>query len=848
MTSGPVPIILPGVEAGIGDSRSTVHAARMRAAAAFVALAAGVAMARWLGPVPAAACFAATAVCLGVAAAGQRMTGVALLVAMMAFGAGWFGVRVESVPRDSLARILEGDRGNAPLTVRGVVLTTPRMMVRERSGLARFVVASPRARFDLEVDSVLIEGGAWQGASGRLWVRVEGEELPAVRAGDRVRLTGLVSLPGPPTNPGEQDIRPIAAERGFVGSLSLSGPGLIAADEKPSGFAAVRAAWLAATAALNDRAHRVVENAAGDDPLARSMLAGLLLGDDDPAQRDVYNAFARQGLVHILSISGFHLSALAMIALGLLRLSGDRGWLEPVILAAVILLYCAMLPPASPILRSAAMVLIILLADALGRRYDAVTLLIWIGAGLLVWRPMDLWSVGYQLSLGLTLALLWLTPKVKPRLFTARLKGTVREHPMADRLVDHVQESVAANLVCWLVAAPVVACRMGVLSPLAFATSFVVGPLVMVVLAIGYVALMVGMVVPAAAGMASGVLSWLTTGAVAVVRFADAWTLSAVYLPPLSGVWALGATVCIVIVLAVPLRGWKGKPLVALLAAGVLVAWTGLELGLPRRLPAGTRLRIDTLDVDNGTCHFLRSGGETLMWDCGSLSSAGVQARIIAAARELGVNKAPTAVVTHPDIDHYAGILDAVRPLGIKRVLVPRRFLEDAKEKPRGPAAEAVRELERAGVQVRAAAEGETLALGGVTLRFLSPPRECDWDVDNDHSLVAEVRGERGESLALMTGDIQDAAVARLAEAYPALRPAVLEVPHHGSAREPAIRWVEALNPVVAIQSTGQRRAGDPRWAAVRSGRVWMTTALDGACWVEVGDAVRAGSILGSGR
>ena len=47
--------------------------------------------------------------------------------------------------------------------------------------------------------------------------------------------------------------------------------------------------------------------------------------------------FLVTGTIHILSISGFHLSVMALLALLLLRLTGDRGWVEPVIVALLIL-------------------------------------------------------------------------------------------------------------------------------------------------------------------------------------------------------------------------------------------------------------------------------------------------------------------------------------------------------------------------------------------------------------------------------------------------------------------------------------------------------------------------------
>lgn len=95
-----------------------------------------------------------------------------------------------------------------------------------------------------------------------------------------------------------------------------------------------------------------------------------------------------------------------------------------------------------------------------------------------------------------------------------------------------------------------------------------------------------------------------------------------------------------------------------------------------------------------------------------------------------------------------------------------------------------------------------------------------------------------------VTGDIQDEAIAAIEAANPGLRPRALELPHHGSAHAAAIEFTQRLNPDIVLQSTGALRLNDPRWANVRPGRLWYTTAHCGAAWVEFhrnGDVVSGG-------
>ena len=131
---------------------------------------------------------------------------------------------------------------------------------------------------------------------------------------------------------------------------------------------------------------------------------------------------------------------------------------------------------------------------------------------------------------------------------------------------------------------------------------------------------------------------------------------------------------------------------------------------------------------------------------------------------------------------------------------------------------------------------GGELMLGEARLTFLSPPAGAAWKLDNDNSLVAQVDvpGEPdNRPRLLMTGDIQEDAIARLESQWPQLHPIALELPHHGSAHAAAIEFAGLLNPDIVLQSTGLLRLNDPRWAGVRPGRLWYTTAHCGAVWVE---------------
>lgn len=786
--------------------------------------------------------------CAGAIFAKGVVCRVALAATIVCAGAGWMHARVFEHGSRDLGVMLQDSR--TLVTLEGTVLRTPREARPERAAMP--FQSQPRVRLDVDIDNIVSESGNVT-AEGKLWVRVTGTSPSALPgAGSRVRLTGWFDPIGPPTNPGQDDLREYAAQIGYAGSLTINSPTLVEPLPAQTGPASrARAAWLRSRAALEDRARHLLTRAAGnlegeEGDRSRALLLGLVLGDYDPSQREVRDAFARQGLAHVLSISGFHLSVMALLALFVLRLTGDRGWLEPALVALVVVLYVLIVPASSPILRSAAMVLGVMAAEASGRRYDRLTLLTWIAVGLLIWRPLDLWNVGFQLSLGLTAALFWLGPIFHARMWREPIKGIVRhEIPIVRWILDHLKQSLSAAVMCWAVSAPLVMLRFGLISPLAIGATILITPLIVGVLWIGYLALLVGVFIPPAADWAGYALGHLCQWSVACVNLFDAAPVSAFRLPVVSGLWAAAATVVVVWWM----RSWNWRELRASAATVIVGAWLAWQCIHSNGLRRDAAFRIDMLDVGNGSCYLLRSGNEAVLWDCGPMPGSGTTPALVAAVRALGAWRTPTVIITHPDLDHFAGLAEVLQPLGVGTVLAPRRFIEQAIDQPQGAVAELVRELKARGVEVRAIGSEDELAVGTACLRFIAPPATADWLIDNDHSLVAVVSIPSEPAAALLTGDVQDAAIAHLRSTQPALQPRVLELPHHGSARPAAIDFAWTLNPDIVFQSTGAQRAGDPRWDGVRVGREWYTTATDGAAWVEFLEdgGVRAGSILGRG-
>lgn len=824
----------------LGDARSPARDARLRALIAFVAFAVGILVARELPGVRSAAWAGAgalaAAIALVLATPNRRRLLPWLFAASMlgAGGASW-AWQVGERPASSVAGWLatrDAPGTLAPLIeIEGIVRAPPERATPTRSRLhdhlPPFMLAPERSRTEVLVDRLLTDAGPRR-ATGLAVVAAAGPP-PSVRAGERIRVLGRARPVTGPTNPGEINFRPAARDRGDRFWLTAEDASAIERLPHPSLASTLRGAALAALAAPRAGARGVIDRAVPPDTDAGRLVRGLLLGQRDDEGAGLAGAFQRIGLAHLLSVSGFHVSVMALVALLAVRLTGDRGWIEPALVAAALLLYMLVVPARAPIVRAGLMALVLLISEASGRRHDRIAVLAWVAVAVLVLRPTDLFSIGFQLSFGLVGWLIILAEPRPDRLALTEVRDRATE-PLWRVPLTALRTTAIATAACWTLALPTVWYHTGAVAPLAVLATVVTVPLIVVTMWLGFGLLLIAAAAPPLEGVLAAALGHTAAAAAGVVRWVDALPFATLWMPRVSLAWTVFATAAIAYAWR---RGrWRSLPMWVLLAA--TVAWLGIEIRTADRLPEGVALRITMLDVGNGTAVLLERGHDALLWDAGSMREAVGVRTIDEACRATGAHRVPTLVITHANIDHYLGVLDIAGPLGVRRVVTGESFERQAHGDPDGPAAFVLAELDRLGIEHRVVAAGDTITLGDASLSILHPDAGFEPRSENDASLVARLR--TADRTLLLTGDIQDEAIATLLTGAPELSADILELPHHGSARDAAFAFVDRVAPAVVLQSTGPQRLDDPRWAPYRSGRLWLTTARDGAVRVDIRD------------
>lgn len=682
----------------------------------------------------------------------------------------------------------------------------------------------------------------------------EDADLPI---GSLVMLEGTLSQWDPPGNPGQFDAALYYKIQGI--SAKLYRARILAAEPVPDNLQEFLwqlrnrlCARLDACFAVADAAHPVQ---------VAAILKTMLLGERSDLPDQTKTLYREAGILHILAISGLHIS---LIGMGLYKLL--RRLHLPVIPACILcgafMIFYGMLVgmPVSAV-RAIAMFLLRLLADCLRRTYDMQTALSVCAVGILIQQPLYLYHSGFLLSFTAVLAITLLKPALLPD--TGKLTGW-RRRLLAGRLTDAFFTSFSVSVLTlpvqlfYFYEVPM----YGV-----FLNLFVI-PSVSVVMLGGMGALFLG-------GGGFGGLDLLRTYLInfPVYQILSAYETGAAFIRRLPGsMWTPGkpktwqiVMFCMIMLLLL----WGKRHKLRWRYCMGLVCGAVLLFGIKEQ----GWLTVTFLDVGQGDCICaeLPDGGVWL-FDGGSTSVSDVsEYRLLPFLKSRGISEIEAVFLSHEDADHINGIEELLRDETFKVELLVLPAAADSST-PGAPASAgqsenggesvstSVRQSENAvegdseafqtvrnlaaarDIPVLWLAQGMSWKNGDVSAMCMHPAETFAGEDTNAASMVIYLT--YGEFSMLLTGDVEGAGERQLT-AYLDERAVrnltVLKVSHHGSRGTTSDALLQQLQPAIAVISCGKgNRYGHPhqetleRLAAV--GTAIYRTDEKGAIIVEVSE------------
>ena len=227
---------------------------------------------------------------------------------------------------------------------------------------------------------------------------VTGEEA-SLKIGQQIILEGTFSHFATATNPGEFDVQRYYAAKGIGGRVRKSQ--ILAVGET---YSCLRELLYQCRFVLHDRLAEVFP------AKEASVMQTLLLGEKEGLDAEVKALYQKNGIAHILSISGLHITLLGMGVYRLLKRLGLPVRAAAVGGAMLLLMYGVMVGMNVSASRAIGMYLLQMLGIFVGRTYDMLTGLGLMALLLVLQEPERLCDVSFLMSFGAVLGICILTP------------------------------------------------------------------------------------------------------------------------------------------------------------------------------------------------------------------------------------------------------------------------------------------------------------------------------------------------------------------------------------------------------------------------------------------------------
>jgi ComEC/Rec2-related protein len=152
-----------------------------------------------------------------------------------------------------------------------------------------------------------------------------------------------------------------------------------------------------------------------------SIAQALILGDKSMLDNEIRSAFTATGSMHILAVSGLHIGLILQLLLALIKLGAKWVNRSTAILFVILLLwFYALMTGFSPsVIRAVFMFSVLTLTQMKGLQTSSINSLFFTAFVIVLWKPMYLFDIGFQLSYLAMLGIFLFYPKIagiwKPR-------------------------------------------------------------------------------------------------------------------------------------------------------------------------------------------------------------------------------------------------------------------------------------------------------------------------------------------------------------------------------------------------------------------------------------------------
>ncbi|MEA5624486.1 ComEC/Rec2 family competence protein [Nostoc sp. UHCC 0251] len=616
--------------------------------------------------------------------------------------------------------------------IRGVVASNPRLT---RSQRGQFWLEATQLD---EVKNDKGSAGVPKGVTGKLYVTVPILQATGLYPSQQIAVTGILYKPKAASNPGGFDFQKFLKQEGTFAGL-IGRQINVFEQERKWGWWQIR--------------ERIVRSQVRwlgipEGPLVSAMVLGSKAVD---LPYDIRDLFVQAGLAHALAASGFQTSLILSVILQLTKRAKKGTQFTLGFLALIIFLSLTGFQPA--VLRAVIMGFAALVGLLLKRKVKQFGSLLLAATLLLVFNPLWIWDLGFQLSFLATLGLIVTVPALVNRLAW---------------LPPAIAALIAVPLAATIWTLPVQLSVFGVVPSYSLLLNVISTPLISIISIGGIISALVGLIWTQAGSFLAAVLHYPTDWLIKLVEFFSKLPGNSVAVGSIS-TWQL-LTIYLLIILVWLIPWWQRRWWFANVIAIGLVF-------IPLWHSTNTLFRITVLESGTEPIIVVQDRGTVTVINSGDEGTG--RFTILPFLQQQGVNQINWAIATDFQGNDSNAWLELLQHLPIKN------FYEYSPQPENAIASQAIQqELQKSQGSYQPLAVGQAVKTGSIVAQLI-----------NDQLPILQL--QILDQNWLLVGNIQSKEVQKLVKSGNLPRPQVL-----WCTPQSLKDLVIALQPQVAIASS----------------------------------------------
>ena len=548
------------------------------------------------------------------------------------------------------------------------------------------------------------------------------------------------------------------------------------------------------------------------------LLGGIVFGDDAVSpSKEIKKSFANSGLLHILAASGMNVAFIFGFFFCIFSRLRFNYKLNVILGMLMVVVYSLMTGLGASIIRATIMLLFVLVGKLIDRDAHSISLLSFVALLMLLYNPLFINDVGFQLSFIVTFGILLMAPAV--------IK-------LNNRLLDSIIGAITIPIIAQLWVIPVQIFYFSNISIYSVFANIMSVPILAIISFGGFISALLSVLTPISdfvCRMFDYVLNPLLSF---LVNISDFWG----YLPNSTIQTAhpifLQIAVYYLILLCITgflYKDFRDKYFKKLLTCffSLLLVWLLTFISVKNN-----NLHITTFDVGNADCFLIKTPkNEYIMIDTGKFGYNGGQSQaeiiVLKYLKDRGIKNLKFLILSHFDNDHCGGAVDILNTLNVDKLYVNSLTHESN-------AAKAIyKSVNNSNTALLLAKNNEVIYNDG-NLKLINLLSENS-DNDNESSIINLL--EYNNFRMLFTGDASTNGLEKVLK-YVSMPITVLKVPHHGAYNGLNSNIIKLLSPQISILSVGENKFGHPAQYILELLRVTkiLRTDIDNSILIKVNE------------